>query len=74
VPHPSGFGGNGHVRIGNAAAVQRQNDLVGEVMLCLNTLLSDPRLIHDEPEAFFPRIERLVEQAIAIAPTEDTGI
>jgi hypothetical protein len=31
LPHLAGFGGNGHVRIGNAAAIQRQNDLYGEL-------------------------------------------
>jgi GH15 family glucan-1,4-alpha-glucosidase len=31
----AGFGGNGWVRIGNAASEQRQNDLMGELVLCL---------------------------------------
>jgi alpha,alpha-trehalase len=74
LPHLAGFGGNGYVRIGNAAAEQRQNDLVGELVLCLETLLSDPRIIIDNPEKFFPLIERLVEEAIMIAPTLDTSI
>lgn len=29
LPHLAGFGGNGHVRVGNAAVHQRQNDLMG---------------------------------------------
>ena len=74
LPHLAGFGGNGYVRIGNSAAEQRQNDLVGELVLCLETLLSDPRIIIDKPEKFFPLIERLVEEAILIAPTLDTSI
>ena len=74
LPHLAGFRGNGHVRIGNAAAVQRQNDLMGEVVLCLETLLADPRLVHDDPDRFFPLIERLVEESILAAPTKDTGI
>jgi GH15 family glucan-1,4-alpha-glucosidase len=74
LPHLAGFGGNGHVRTGNAAYLQRQNDPMGEVILCLNTLLTDPRLVHDRPEDFFPLVERLVEEAIAAAPTPDTGI
>jgi alpha,alpha-trehalase len=74
LPHLAGFAGNGHVRIGNAAALQRQNDLMGELILCLETLLSDPRLVHEHPEKFVPLIERLVEEAITAAPTADTGI
>jgi GH15 family glucan-1,4-alpha-glucosidase len=74
LEHLSGFAGTGPVRIGNAAAVQQQNDLVGEVILCLETVLSDPRIVLDEPHAFFPLVKRLVEQAIALAPLADTGI
>jgi GH15 family glucan-1,4-alpha-glucosidase len=62
------------VRIGNAAFRQRQNDLMGEVVLCLDTLLRDPRLVYEDPDSFFPLVQRLVEQAIAAAPTEDTSI
>lgn len=74
LPHLAGFGGNGHVRIGNAAALQSQNDLNGEVILCLETLLTDPRVVLDDPRSYFPLVERLVEQAIEIAPLPDTGI
>ena len=74
LPHLAGFGGNGHVRIGNAAALQQQNDLNGELILCLETLLTDPRVVIDDPQSYFPLVERLVEQAIAIAPQPDTGI
>ncbi len=72
--HLSGFANCGPVRIGNAAAEQQQNDLNGEMILCLQTVLSDPRLVLDQPQSFFPLIKRLVEQAIAIAPLADTGI
>ncbi|APR76650.1 Glucoamylase [Minicystis rosea] len=74
LPHLAGFGGNGHVRVGNAAALQQQNDLNGELILCLETLLTDPRLVLDDPRSYFPLVERLVEHAIAIAPRPDTGI
>lgn len=74
LPHLAGFGGNGHVRIGNAAALQQQNDLNGELILCLETLLTDPRVVIADPQSYFPLIERLVEQAIEIAPRPDTGI
>ncbi len=70
----TGFADTGPVRIGNAAAEQQQNDLNGELILCLQTVLSDPRIVIDQPETFFPLVERLVEQAIALAPLADTGI
>lgn len=74
LPHLAGYRGNGHVRIGNAAWHQQQNDLMGELLLSLESLLSDPRLVHDEGPAVMPLIERLVREAIAAAPTPDTGI
>ncbi len=74
LPNLTGFCGNGYVRIGNAAYMQKQNDLMGELILCLETLLSDPRIVFNDPEELFPLIERLVEDAIAAAPIPDTGI
>jgi GH15 family glucan-1,4-alpha-glucosidase len=74
LPHLSGFGGNGWVRIGNAAISQRQNDLMGELVLCLETLLTDPRIVDDDSGRFTPLLERLVEEAILAAPTKDTSI
>lgn len=74
LPHLAGFGGNGFVRVGNAAAQQRQNDLMGELVLGLETLLHDPRIVESDADGFFPLLERLVEAAIAAAPEPDTGI
>ncbi len=74
LPHLAGFRGNGHVRIGNAAWHQQQNDLMGELLLSLESLLADPRLVHDAPERVMPLVERLVTDAIRAAPTPDTGI
>src|SRR5215813_5674944 len=74
LDHLSGFAGTGPVRVGNAAAEQQQNDLNGELILCLQTVLSDPRIVFDQPDGFFPLIQRLVEQAVALAPLADTGI
>ncbi|MBK7874901.1 MAG: glycoside hydrolase family 15 protein [Planctomycetes bacterium] len=72
--HLAGFAGNGPVRIGNAAALQVQNDLMGEVVLCLETLLSDPRIVHELPRSFFPTLRKMVEQALSVAREPDTGI
>jgi GH15 family glucan-1,4-alpha-glucosidase len=74
LDHLAGFGGNGNVRIGNAAWTQKQNDLMGELLLSLESLLTDPRLVHEQPEQYLPLVERLVNEAIAAAPTPDTGI
>jgi GH15 family glucan-1,4-alpha-glucosidase len=74
LPHLAGFGGNGHVRFGNAASEQRQNDLIGEMMLCLETLLTDPRIVADPNDDYWPLISKPVERAIAMAPQPDPGI
>ncbi|HJW73226.1 MAG TPA: glycoside hydrolase family 15 protein [Geothrix sp.] len=75
LEHLTGFGGQGPVRIGNAAVDQRQHDLMGELVLCLETLLRDPRLVHNEEDLrFFPLVRRLVEEAIVLAPEPDTSI
>ena len=74
LPHLEGFGGNGWVRTGNAAVQQRQNDLMGELVLCLETLLTDPRIVDENLRRFVPVLERLVEDAIVAAPTPDTSI
>lgn len=74
LDHWPGFEGHGPVRIGNAAAAQRQHDLMGELVLCLDSLLRDPRLVHDDDNRFFPLVRRLVEEAIELAPKPDTSI
>jgi GH15 family glucan-1,4-alpha-glucosidase len=74
LPHLAGFNGNGFVRVGNAAAEQQQNDLNGELILCLQTILHDPRVVMDRPAEFLPLVERLVEDAIRRAPLNDTSI
>src|SRR5690606_5212936 len=74
LPHLAGFGGNGHVRVGNAAHHQTQNDLMGEIILCLETQLSEPRTVHEEPAAYIPLIRRLVEDSIDAADKPDTSI
>jgi GH15 family glucan-1,4-alpha-glucosidase len=74
LEHLAGFGGNGWVRVGNAAALQRQNDLMGELVLCLGTALQDPRILAEERGDLFPMVQRLVEQAVADAEEPDMGI
>ena len=70
----AGFGNCGWVRVGNAATEQRQNDLMGELVLCLETLLTDPRIVDEDSGRFTPLLQRLVEESIEAAPTQDTSI
>ncbi|HTM21624.1 MAG TPA: glycoside hydrolase family 15 protein, partial [Kofleriaceae bacterium] len=74
LDHLAGFAGGRPVRIGNAAYLQRQTDLMGEMVLVLETLLTDPRIVQDRPDDVMAMVERMVEQAIVAAPVEDTGI
>ncbi|MEM7309600.1 MAG: glycoside hydrolase family 15 protein [Planctomycetota bacterium] len=72
--HLAGFRGTQPVRIGNAASQQVQNDLMGEVMLCLSSLLTDPRVTLDNPRAWFPMVERMVLEARIAEDNPDLGI
>lgn len=74
LDHLEGFGGAKPVRIGNAAFQQMQNDLAGELVLCLETLLTDPRVVSDGAAGLLQLVERLVQDAIAVFPSPDTGI
>ena len=73
LPNLRGYDGVGPVRIGNAAYVQQQNDVNGEVVLCLETILTDPRVVWEDP-SLAPLLERIVEEAIVNAAREDTGL
>ncbi|MCC7124920.1 MAG: glycoside hydrolase family 15 protein, partial [Acidobacteria bacterium] len=73
LDHLAGFEGTRPVRIGNAAYTQVQNDLMGEMVLCLETLLTDPRVVHEDP-TIIGIIERLVDEAIAKYDELDTGL
>jgi GH15 family glucan-1,4-alpha-glucosidase len=73
LTHLRGFEGTGPVRVGNAAYAQMQTDLMGEMVLCLETLLTDPRLVIEDP-SIMGLIEQLVEEAIAKFALQDTGL
>src|ERR1051325_1548637 len=68
-----GFRGSGPVRIGNAASVQVQHDVMGELLLSMRALLLDPRTaLH--AEGFRPLIDSLVESAADALFQPDTSI
>jgi GH15 family glucan-1,4-alpha-glucosidase len=73
LPNLRGYDGVGPVRIGNAAYTQRQHDVDGEMVLCLETMLTDPRVVWEDP-TLAPLLERLVEEAIASFDLVDTGL
>lgn len=73
IPTLSGYDGVGPVRIGNAAYLQRQHDVDGEMVLCLETILTDPRVVWEDP-SLAPLLERLVESAMVSFETVDTGL
>ena len=73
LPNLAGYDGVGPVRIGNAAYVQRQNDVDGEIVLCLETMLTDPRVVWEDA-SLAPLVERLVEEAIESYALPDTGL
>ncbi len=68
-----GYDGHGPVRVGNAAYVQRQHDVDGEMVLCLETILTDPRVVWEDP-TLAPLLEQLVASAMASFDVEDTGL
>jgi GH15 family glucan-1,4-alpha-glucosidase len=74
LDHLEGFAGSRPVRVGNAAYLQKQNDLMGEAILCLESIMGDPRVVADDGDGMMRLVQKLVEDAVAAAPTQDTGI
>ncbi len=69
-----GFMGMGPVRIGNAAASQRQNDIYGSVILAAAQMFWDDRLPHPGDLSLYQQLRPigLVAEAVALQP--DAGI
>jgi GH15 family glucan-1,4-alpha-glucosidase len=74
LDHLEGFCGSKPVRIGNAAYLQKQHDLMGEMILCLDTITSDPRVVIEETEPILRMVERFVSEAMVAVETDDTGL
>jgi GH15 family glucan-1,4-alpha-glucosidase len=73
LTHLAGFEGVRPVRVGNAASTQNQHDLMGELILCLETILTDPRVVYEDGTVM-TLVDRLVTQAIELSALEDTGL
>jgi GH15 family glucan-1,4-alpha-glucosidase len=72
--HLKGYGGDGPVRIGNAAALQNQNDTYGSIILAVMPMFFDQRLPRPGDEALFRLLETLGERATEVALQPDAGI
>jgi GH15 family glucan-1,4-alpha-glucosidase len=74
LDHLDGFCGSKPVRIGNAAYYQKQHDLMGEMILCLDTITADPRVVIENPEPILRMVERFVAEAMVAVESDDTGL
>jgi GH15 family glucan-1,4-alpha-glucosidase len=69
-----GYEGSGPVRIGNSAALHRQNDIFGEMVLALQPVFLDHRFRAEQTYETLELVERLAQKAVAVAGTDDAGI
>jgi GH15 family glucan-1,4-alpha-glucosidase len=74
LPDWPGFEAERPVRVGNAAAAHRQNDIYGEMILALAPVMLDARFRADQTPEKIDLLERLARKAIAVAGTPDAGI
>jgi GH15 family glucan-1,4-alpha-glucosidase len=74
VPGWAGFEGNGPVRVGNGAGLQRQNDIFGETALALSPVFLDERFQDEQSPATLGLLTRLARKGLAVAGTPDAGI
>ncbi len=74
APNLAGYGGDGPVRIGNAAVAQDQHDVYGSIILAASPMFFDRRLPRPGDETLFQRLEPLGDQAAQLATAPDSGI
>lgn len=74
APALAGYGGDGPVRIGNAAVHQTQHDVYGSIILAATPMFFDRRLPKPGDVALFRSLEPLGEQAARLALEPDAGI
>lgn len=74
LEHLRGYRGLGPVRVGNAAALQTQNDGYGNVILAAAQMFFDRRLPRPGGLELFHRLERLGEHAAKMAFEPDAGL
>jgi GH15 family glucan-1,4-alpha-glucosidase len=69
-----GLNGEGPVRVGNAAALQPQNDVFGEMVLALTPVFLDERFSSERSPAALKLLERMARKAVSLAGKPDAGI
>jgi GH15 family glucan-1,4-alpha-glucosidase len=69
-----GFRGEGPVRVGNGAALHKQYDVFGEMVLALTPLFLDARFREHVTAPVLDLVTRLTRKAIAVAGQPDAGI
>jgi GH15 family glucan-1,4-alpha-glucosidase len=69
-----GYRGDGPVRIGNAAALHRQNDVFGEMVLALTPFFLDARFREQVTKPVLDLVAGLAREAVRVAGQPDAGI
>ncbi len=69
-----GFEGHGPVRVGNAACLQRQHDVFGEMVLALFPVFLDDRFSEERSAQTLDLLVRLARKAVKVAGEPDAGI
>jgi GH15 family glucan-1,4-alpha-glucosidase len=69
-----GMGGDGPVRLGNAAALHQQHDVFGEMVLALAPIFLDARFSEERSREALDLVERLARKAISVVGKPDAGI
>lgn len=70
----AGFRGEKPVRVGNAAALHKQHDVFGEMVLALTPLFLDARFGDQVTPPVLDVVTRLARKAVAVAGQADAGI
>jgi len=74
APHLKGFQGMGPVRVGNAAAGQVQNDILGSVILAAGQMFFDQRLPQPGGIELYRQLAVVGRRAVRTALAPDAGI
>ena len=69
-----GFHGEKPVRVGNAAALHKQHDVFGEMVLALTPLFLDARFREHATPPVLDLVMRLARRAVAVVGQPDAGI